>query len=315
MDDAKQATALALEARWALAVRLQTLSGAKKSGDLAQLANRFVAGFARLPPYCGYHYLPPAVRQLHQQVRQQLGPAATNDFLYICLLRAMLSSLASEAFARLPARVQQHQRGQYRRILNQRNAVTAHCTLEHDLFHKELGLALLRLYAAGAQLVDCHAGIGRSMLLKNGWADLPRRLAIFAHVGGFKPFFEIHTHPAYLDEFHEDGWNECYHCCASLYAQHPQALGMYGGSWFYDPALHDISPRLRYLRQTPQQGGAYLLFDSITDQATKDALATSSTRSQRHFEGTYQPKNFALIWPRAAQLRWSEAQQSIAYAA
>ena len=131
-------------------------------------------------------------------------------------------------------------------------------------------MATLRLYAAAAQLIDCRAGIGRSLVMKGGLLDAPYRLALFASIGGFKPFFEIHTHLSYKEEFNEEGWNECYRCCSDLYTLHPKVLGMYGGSWFYDPALAQISPRLAYLREIPQKGGAIVLFDSVNTQASHD---------------------------------------------
>ena len=45
-------------------------------------------------------------------------------------------------------------------------------------------------------------------------------------MGGFRPYFQIHTHQFMLDAFNEAGWEECYRCCAELYAVHPEVLGM-----------------------------------------------------------------------------------------
>lgn len=272
------------------------------------LAEQFLACFEDLPPLSGYKFMPAAARRLHSQSLESGGPAATQEFLYAATIVGLLKTLESAAFARLPARIRQHQVKQYHRIVANAATIVPACHIDNDLFHKDFGLATIRLYAAAAQLVDFRAGMGRATLMKQGWRDLPRRLAIFMKIGGFKPFFEIHTHLAYLDEFNEEGWNECYRCCAELYAIHPDILGMYGGSWFYDPALATISPRLNYLREIPQKGGAYCLFDSVNEHSTHDAIATSPTRKALYNEGKYTPASYALIWPRAAQIAWSAAE-------
>lgn len=300
--------ALSTQAHMRLAALAAKLTGEGGGFDINGPIHSFTACFDALPAYAGYKHIPEPARQMHGQIRQHLGAQASREFLYACILQALLNTLASTRFAHLPPRIKGHQLKQYQRILDQAAAITEVCELDRDLLHKDLGLALMRLYAAAAQLVDYCAGIGRAMLLKNGLADFPQRLAFFAKVGGFRPFFEIHTHLSYLDEFNEEGWNECYRCCAELYAIHPQVLGMYGGSWFYDPALAEISPRLSYLREIPQKSGAYLLFDSISEQSTQDAISTSPTRKNLYTEGKYQPKSYALIWPRAAQIRWAQNQ-------
>jgi hypothetical protein len=309
--ESDQKLARVTEARGVLTAIESELARKCPGFDSARLVQEFIACFSDLPPYGGYKHIPAAAQAIHRSIMERVGPEATRSFLFASLILAIIKSLDSRVFSALPTRVRQHQLTQFRRIVDNAPSITAICDIDNDLFHKDLGLATMRLYAAGAQLVDVRTGIGRVTLIKGGMRELPRRLAIFLKIGGFKPFFQIHTHLAYLDEFNEEGWNECYRCCAELYALHPRALGMYGGSWFYDPVLSTISPRLNYLRATPQEAGAFCLFDSVSEQTIDDATATSPTRKSMYKEGTYQPKSYALIWPREAQIRWAagRAQQ------
>jgi len=307
----KQQQTIGTQARERFSALTANLTALLGSPDIIGLIDRFIASFDDLPAYAGYKHIPPVANQLNRQMQQRLGTPATHDFLYACILKAISRTLDSVAFARLPIRVKGHQLKQFSRIVSEPSGVIQSSEMDNDLFHKDLGLALMRLYAAAAQLVDYRAGVGRILLTKGGLMDMPRRLAIFANVGGFKPFFEIHTHLSYLDEFNEEGWNECYRCCVDLYVLHPKVLGMHGGSWFYDPALDKISPRLGYLREIPQKGGAYVLFDSINEQSTQDAISTSPTRKKLYTEGAYQPQSHALIWPRAAQINWAKNNQGI----
>lgn len=270
----------------------------------AEKIRDFLGTFAALPDDAGYKFMPPRAASLVASLKSEMNDATVRSFLYACILAAAAETLGSARYARLPARVRGHQSRQFRRILSDQERIVAVCSLDQDLFQKDFGLASLRLYAAAAQLVDYRAGVGRALLMKGGFSDLPRRLTIFARIGGFQPFFEIHTHDFYLDEFTPDGWDECYRCCAELYSVHPRVLGMYGGSWFYDPSLATISPRLAYLRDVPQSGGAHVLFDSVNAQSTKLATSTSPTRKALFDQGSYKPASWALIWPRAGQLAW-----------
>ena len=116
--------------------------------------------------------------------------------------------------------------------------------------------------------------------------------------------FQIHTHTAYLNEFNDEGWRECYRVCADLYSLHPEVKGMFGGSWFYDPALAIVSPRLAYLSDVPREGGAHFFLAATGGEFVKDALATSPSRRKLHEEGRYFPHNFMMIWGRSAQIDW-----------
>lgn len=227
--------------------------------------------------------------------------------LYAAMLSGMTNTLASTRFASLPARVRHHQLVQYRRIVTNAQPTDDWLDLGMDTYHKEFGLAVLRLYAAAAQLIDVRCGIPRSLLFKGGAAGLPRAAAAMLRLGGFSPYFQIHTHTAYLAEFNEEGWNECYRTCADLYAVHPEALGMFGASWFYDPVIQNISPRLSYLSEIPLKGRAVRLPFAREGEFVQDAIATSPSRRKLYEEGSYRPQSYLLAWGRRSQTAWASA--------
>lgn len=273
--------------------------------DLTGRIAAFVSHFEAPPRQMGFKYIAPEARALHAAVLHDVGEDGARIFLLACLLWAVRSSLRSARTERLPARVRAHQLKQFERIAAQDDSLLPHCRLEGDVFLKELGLATLRLYAGASSVIDPHSGVGRSLLWKAGLHRLPGRLLLFARAGGFRPYFEIHVHKLYQDEFNEQGRNECYRCCADLYALHPEVLGMVAGSWFYDPVVETISPHLAYLRKVPESGGARALFVSYDEQAARNATATSEKRRALHEAGQYRPASWTLVWPKRAQLAWS----------
>ncbi len=235
--------------------------------------------------------------------------ADVRAFLRAAIARRLQRTLDDDGLAHLPARVRTQQLAQFRRIAFDSDSGAEWLDLGHDLFHKEFGIAAVRLYVAGCQLVDAGCGIPRSLLLRGSPLDWLRNAAMMLSLGGHRPFFEIHAHKFMRELFGEEGRDECYRCCAELYALHPEVRGMIAGSWFYDPALEQVSPRLVYLRRVPLAGGAWLLFVNDGPDARANALATSPTRRRLFEEGKYLPKNYMIVWSKARQQAWARSSQ------
>lgn len=174
-------------------------------------------------------------------------------------------------------------------------------------FAKDLGLCSLRIMPAGAQIVDLHSGIGRRLLLGGGLSEIASRLHFFVNrLGGFNPLYQIHTHSTSYPEFNEAGWDRCYLRIAGMLRVNPHVRGMFGISWFYDPALESISPRLNYLRHRPLEGGARLFREGVSDEHIGNATAKSETRKKLFLEGKYQPTGYAMVWPRRELIAWAD---------
>ena len=120
---------------------------------------------------------------------------------------------------------------------------------------------------------------------------------------GIRPLVEIHTHTAALTEFSKEGWDASYRRLALLLADHANLLGVMRASWFMDPRISDISPRLAYLRGVPEAGGAHFLYVAEDHRGTSGALATSEHRRRLFDTGHYRPQVHIMIWPRQALLR------------
>ena len=281
--------------------------------DLTAEPMRAVA--EQLGPRTHYKHFPDACHALVEQTRLRHGPEAVRNLLAVSLWQGMVDMLGSGKWQGLPARVQAHQARQLERLLVQQPQDGQWQTLSDDGYQKDFGLATLRLYAAAAQLVDPRCGIARSIVWRAGLGGLAPACRMVVDLRGFAPMFQIHTHTAYLDEFNEEGWNECYRTCADLYALHPECLGMFGGSWFYDPVLASISPRLTYLSAIPIAGGAHRVLAESEGDFVQDAIATSPSRRQLFEAGRYRPRSFLLAWSQSAQRRWAASNPGPAHPA
>jgi hypothetical protein len=271
----------------------------------AAMVRQLLASLGELGPYDNYKFFPAAALAVTEKVERDHGIQERRRFLRMCIAQAVLDTVDSDRFKSLPARVAAQQSAQLLRIAADTDESAEWLDTQHDLLHKELGLATMRLYAAAAQVVDFRCGIPRSIIVKAGLRGILPNLRNIARLGGFRPYFQVHTHDFMLDNFNEAGWNECYRCCAELYALHPDVLGMFGASWFYHPVLDTISPRLSYLRDVPLKGGAHLFFVEEGGAARANSLATSPTRRKLYEEGKYFPTTYMMVWGREAQSNWA----------
>jgi hypothetical protein len=291
---------------------------AERAGEIARSLKRelgplpsgisvsgFNASYGAVGEFDHYRKVPSPAAAALAQVTSALGEAAGRTFLRAALAQGIAELISSRRLDALPPRIRLHQSNQLERIAGAAESNAEWIDLGNNLFLKDFGLVTLRLYAAASNLLDLRCGISRSLIAKEGIAAAPKNILKFARLGGFRPFIQIHTHLSYLDEFNEEGRNECYRCCVDLYQLKPALLGMFGSSWFYDPLLADISPHLNYLRDVPMAGGAELFFVGTGDGAIDGALITSQTRRKLYEAGRYLPTTYLIAWGKKAQTAWA----------
>ena len=155
----------------------------------------------------------------------------------------------------------------------------------------------------GAQVVDLADSIGLKTAI-----TLASVISIREAWSSFRnDWFRVHTEGRYLDEFNESGWTRCYREISKLYSLHPHIRGMVATSWFYDPQLEAISPRLAYLASLPMSNGAIRVAHGTTEFDIRSATATSSTRRDLYETGRYTPICHSILWKREDMIRWAEA--------
>jgi hypothetical protein len=256
-----------------------------------QTLSEFADAYARVGAMQGYHHLPETAARIASGWQEAALEAA--------LMQAALDRL--DAVDALPPRLRHHHLRHLARIAEQ----AAPCRLDADSYRKDLGLATLRLFAAGNQVVDLRSGVPRSVLLRGSWWQAPAKLLAMLRLGGFKPYAQIHMHPLCRKPFDAETRAETYRSCAELLAWRRDSLGLLAGSWFYDPALAAVSPHLAYLHQVPKAGGAQFFFAADRGGFVEWALSSSATRRAAHAAGRYQPRSYLLVWGRQALTRWA----------
>lgn len=183
----------------------------------------------------------------------------------------------------------------------------------NDLFSKDMGICSLRLIPTGARLLEL-AGFSRKPLLNNWRRLIPNLYFLFFKIKASTPLYQMHVHMSNLDDFHRTGWTQSLVRMGELLKLNPQVKGIHGTSWFYDPALQNVSSHLSYLREIPCEHGAKVFFVK-NDNPDSDAFMKSKSRQLFFLRNEYTPKLFLLIWPRKELITFSEQYQHICSAA
>lgn len=181
-----------------------------------------------------------------------------------------------------------------------------------DKFNKDLSICRLKMIPLGAQKV--YAGrMSRSFLFRGGPGQFFKGLKmILFDTCGFTPVYRMHTDSRDRDlmkEFNPDGWLRFFQRTAALLKVNPHVKGLCGSSWFFDPALKDISPEITYIRDLALQCGARIYNQGTNEGAVKDATFMNRNRMELYKEGKYLPKNFLMVLPRNILINWAESRE------
>jgi hypothetical protein len=194
------------------------------------------------------------------------------------------------------------------RLLNHlRDSTDSSYRYPDDYFVKDLRFVAGMTVPGGAEVLDLRSKAGMRVS-----AQVLRRQPTLAHLRALltgsrsDPWFRIHTEKRYLRHFHEAGWDAFYLRVAALLPAHPQVRGVVGTSWFFDPQLDVISPRLTYLRK-PLERGAFLVPGRTGAFDIASATVNSEARRQLFEQGRYVPVPQTLVWPRNELLHWARS--------
>lgn len=180
-----------------------------------------------------------------------------------------------------------------------------------DYWAKDVRFTLaLSVPASRTQTIDLSSPVGPGQIIRNGlhghgWSQ------VFAYLkakGWRRAWLETHTESRHTVDFTEEGWDRVWASAAAICERRPDLAGVIGSSWFFDPPLETISPRLAYLRLNPLKGGAFIIHQGPGEIHSQRCGATSPTRRAMIEAGEYLPRSWLLVWPRSALLTWASSR-------
>jgi len=184
---------------------------------------------------------------------------------------------------------------------------------DRDHWAKDVRFSLvLSVPGARTQTIDLSSPMGPGQVVRNGrdgygWGQA---VAYMKAQGWKKPWLEVHTEGRHTEDFTEAGWDQAWATAAAICKSRPELAGMIGSSWFYDPPLETISPRLAYLRLNPLKGGAFIIHQGPGEVHSDRCGATSPTRRAMIESGAYTPRSWLVAWPRSTLIPWAERHKA-----
>jgi hypothetical protein len=307
----------------------------------------YLAAAGRLDPLTYAAEIPAAQRATLRRVRTRWGHAAAHAYNRLALLRLTQARLASEAFHRLPPTVRERSLAWFERMAQELEADSGPWEAIEDDTSASWNLRFDFAVAAGRMLPVGGAWVvesrrmplGRLFGRPTGNRDdhpaaarqvrrLFRRAAALARpvpgaqgalerlldrarerLGQNATLLVIHTAGKYRRGFTEAQQSAAFLNVADLLRSRPDHLGLYRRSWFLDPQVARIEPRLAFLVAEPLEHGArYGRWGPIDADDRREILAYSPARRAAFQAGTYRPEVWAYLWRREDLLRWAAAR-------
>jgi hypothetical protein len=276
--------------------------------------SKYIECIERYPKLRNYGYISPEVDKLCKDIVYKSGGQILELYHQLILLNLILIARNKIEKKDYPQDIKNLYNSNFERIMKEiesRGQIGSY-NYAHDKFRKNLAVCSLRMIPAGAQKINL-SGISRRFIFKKVFAQLIRGITfILFELGGSGPLFEMHTDSndaELMADFNEDGWIKYYKRVSELLKIHPDVKGVFGSSWFFDPKLEKISPRLAYLRRIPTSNGGKLFYMGSDSQCIKDATLKSPTRRKLYQENKYMPTSYLLIWPRKKLISWADGEK------
>jgi hypothetical protein len=267
----------------------------------------YIERLARYPRCTSYRYTSRTVRAWCAAIRERGSESLLQDYHRLLLLRLIQRAPTRLERIELTDEVRGMFERNLERIVNaiESDSEPASYTYAEDRFRKQLGVCNLTLIPAGAQKIHLDT-LPRTLLVKHPLGSA----RLVAELGGVQPIYQMHTDsndPELMADFNPEGWARFYRRTAELLEIYPRVRGVFGSSWFFDPELESISPRLTYLRTLVTHNGGRLFRLGSSAQSTADATAKSQTRRRLVAEGRYSPISYLLIWPSRPLVEWARS--------
>ena len=214
---------------------------------------KYMRYIEQYPKISGYGYVSQEVEDLCKGIVYANGDHILGLYHQLILVNLILIARNKLEKMDYPQDIKDLYDSNFERIMKEiesRNQIGSY-NYAHDKFRKNLALCSLKMIPAGAAKIHL-SGISRRFIFNKGLAQLIRILTfVLFELGGFSPLFEMHSDsndPELLSDFNENGRVKFYKRVSLLLKTQQDVKGIFGSSWFYDPKLEIISPRLAYLR-------------------------------------------------------------------
>lgn len=204
----------------------------------------------------------------------------------------------------LPSVVVDYLHEDFTRILNMvKDQNKSNISFKNPTYYKYIETLQLNLLPLGNQGV-MYSGIPKSIIFKEFPSNFFKLINFAIKIGGFKPLLEMHYNPHRMRKFNQDGWEDVFRLASKVLLRRAEFKGLFGGGWFFDPHVLEISPEIEYLQKIIKKIGGSIVFSNRSEQDKIDAFAMSAKRKRAFENGKYDPASYIAVISRDALLNY-----------
>ena len=260
-----------------------------------------------------YNYISPKIKNVYDSIIESNGFHLYALYQKYAILTFILYSISNIDKIVLPSNIKCLYENWFSRIFEDQNILKdEYYCYENDEFQKDLSVCIQKLLpVGGCWVIEASGAMDRNYFTSAGIMQFINSLKIILRKPyGRKRFYLIHTVKKYIDKFTEKELEKSYLNIADILKRNKKMKGLIRSSWFIDPQIDRVSPRLSYIRKTPEMNGAILF--RIGTKATDIQLATlkSPTRRKMYREGLYLPVRHAYVWHRESLIKWADKKKT-----
>ncbi len=269
----------------------------------------YAQDFKLKPKLNNYRYVSPYLQNTFKAIRSKYSQNTLVLYHKLALSALIQDSIKKIKKKELPNSIRTLYKEWFERVLDDfsrdSDEIYNH---KNDLFLKDLGICSLKLFPVGPFLVEVYR-VPKKLFITGGISQFVESLLfVIAKMHRFAPFYEQHTNMRRLNEFNPTGRIQSYIRIAKMLELNHDIRGVIGGSWFNDPNVATISPRLGYLTKIPIENGARVFRIGSSQADIENATTRSKTRRKLYEQGKYLPTKYLLIWTRKDLINWAHKQ-------
>lgn len=287
-------------------------SGSK--GLLARFPlDQYIGYLNKYPKVADYKHVSKSVKLLCDRIIKT-GDERTLELYHKLLLVTLIIRAERELKGKdLPEEIKGHYESHFESIIDRIESDDLPLgTYQHSLntFCMDLSICVFRMIPIGGGRKMYLARFPIRVLYNHGWRQFIKGLYLVVFkLKGIQPLYMAHLDTR--DEkgmagFTPEGQVDCYRNKVALFKRNKEVKGFWGETWFYDPRVKEISPRLGYVLDfnLDTLKGAHF-YGGTGEGVTKHAIATSSTRKKLYEEGKYIPTNYIMVHTRKRLIEWA----------
>ncbi|PKN65546.1 MAG: hypothetical protein CVU54_18800 [Deltaproteobacteria bacterium HGW-Deltaproteobacteria-12] len=127
----------------------------------------------------------------------------------------------------------------------------------------------------------------------------------YVRARGSRPWVRGHLDSRFIKEYNQQVSDTTYCRLAEFVERKKEIAGYVGTTWFFDPKVAEVSPRLAWLQDLPRERGAFFLQHGADTTDINFAMKMSESRRRLYKDGKYIPKVYSMLWPREELISWA----------